>query len=132
MEDCTCLDHKNIGGSFDDFLEEEGILEEVEKKAKERIRSCSMCYSKPAEKIYRVHGVVVDKRVCTDCFMDMEEPMFITVTFSDFTEVEYMCIRDAEQGILEANAEGVSVEEVRDDDENIYTCEWDVRLEKED
>ena len=94
-------------------------------------RSCFTCFSKPAEKIYRQHGVFMDKHVCTDCFTDMTETMFITVTFSDLTEVEYMCIQDAEQGILEALANEVAVEEVRDDDGNVYSCEWDVVLEKE-
>jgi hypothetical protein len=42
-----------------------------------------------------------------------------------------MCVQDAEQGILEALAEGVTVEEVKDEDENTYSCEWDIRLEKE-
>ena len=31
------MKHKNIGGSFDNFLEEEGILEEVEEIAIKRI-----------------------------------------------------------------------------------------------
>jgi hypothetical protein len=62
----------------------------------------------------------------------MEEPIFITVTFSDFSEVEYMCVQDAEQGILEASAEGVTVEEIKDDEGNSYLCEWDIRLEKEE
>ena len=42
-----------------------------------------------------------------------------------------MCVQDAEQGILEAHANGVSVEYVQDEDDNVYSCEWDVRLEKE-
>jgi antitoxin HicB len=31
------MKHKNIGGSFDDFLEAEGILEEVEEVATKRV-----------------------------------------------------------------------------------------------
>ena len=32
------MKHKNIGSSFDDFLKDEGILEDVEKGARNRIR----------------------------------------------------------------------------------------------
>jgi len=50
------------------------------------MNSCPICRSKPGEKIFRHHGVIMDKHVCADCFNDMVEPLFITINFSDFTE----------------------------------------------
>ena len=55
------------------------------------------------------------------------------ITFSDFTEGEYENEKDAVDAILEAHAENVGVEEVRDaDTENLYSCVWSVFLQKEE
>jgi len=56
----------------------------------------------------------------------------IKVNFSDFTEEIYDSVRDAQDAILEAHAEGVSVEYVEDvDTEQPYSCVWAVTLQKE-
>jgi hypothetical protein len=55
----------------------------------------------------------------------------ITITFSDFSQHKTDDIEDAKHTILEAHAEGVSVEEIVDDDGNMYSCIWDVQLQNE-
>jgi len=56
----------------------------------------------------------------------------IRVEFSDFSEGTYGSVRDAQDDIIEAHAEGVSVEYVEDADTNEpYSCIWTVTLQKE-
>jgi len=55
----------------------------------------------------------------------------MTVTFDDCSEGEYNTIKDAEDAILEAHADGVAVDYITDEDENLYSCEWSVKISKE-
>uniref|UniRef100_A0A6M3LEE7 Uncharacterized protein n=1 Tax=viral metagenome TaxID=1070528 RepID=A0A6M3LEE7_9ZZZZ len=55
----------------------------------------------------------------------------IKVYYSDFIVEEYANVKDVEDGILEAFAEGVFVEEILDDEDNYYSCIWTVKLQKE-
>ena len=57
----------------------------------------------------------------------------IKVYFSDFTEDEYETEKDAEDAILEAQAEGVLVDQINDaeDEDKMYSCIWSVKLQKE-
>ena len=57
----------------------------------------------------------------------------IKVIFNDFTEDVYKTIEDAEGAILEASAEGVMVDWVEEyeNEDNIYSCVWSVKLQKE-
>jgi len=58
--------------------------------------------------------------------------MRLQVTFSDFEVYEYKSVKDAQDSILEALAEGVLVEEIIDlDTDNIYSCVWTVLLQNE-
>jgi hypothetical protein len=55
----------------------------------------------------------------------------IRVIYSDCSEGTYDSVEDAESAILEAHAEGAGVESVYDLDGNVYSCLWDVKLQKE-
>jgi len=100
MEDCTCLGHKNIGSSFDDFLEEEGILEEVEKTAKERIEN---------------HAYIINKCKwyggdCGDCFSNPTPPE----CFEPFEEDSLMKKEEVRSKLKEVLEEGDLDEDVHD------------------
>jgi len=53
------------------------------------------------------------------------------ITFSDFETYEYDSQKDAQDAILEAHAEGVGVEEILDENDNIHSCIWTVVLQNE-
>jgi len=55
----------------------------------------------------------------------------ITIEFSDGTAIEEKTIQDTEQSILDAHANGVSVEYIEDSDCNTYSCLWSIKLQKE-
>ena len=57
----------------------------------------------------------------------------LKVVFSDFTEDVYKTVKDAEDAILEAYAEGAMVDYVceEENEDNIYSCVWSVKLQKE-
>jgi len=56
----------------------------------------------------------------------------IKVNYSDYTEDTYETEKDAEDAILEAHAEGVSVDYISDENGNHpYSCIWSVKLQKE-
>ena len=57
--------------------------------------------------------------------------MKIIVNFSDFTVAEYDTIKDAEDAILEAHAEGVLTEWVESKNGVPYSCLWKVKLQRE-
>lgn len=57
--------------------------------------------------------------------------MKISVWFNDFSKSEYDSLEDAKDGILEAFAEGVLVDYIEDDEENLYSCAWSLELQKE-
>jgi len=59
--------------------------------------------------------------------------MKIRVHYSDFTFEDYKTEEYAAQAILEAHAEGVSVESIHDtdDESKIYSLIWGVKLQKE-
>ena len=57
----------------------------------------------------------------------------ITVHYDDFTVGEYETTDEAEDAILEAHAEGISVDYVHDSDneDKVYSLIWAVELQEE-
>lgn len=55
----------------------------------------------------------------------------IHIQYSDGESEACENISVAESAILEAHAEGVSVDWIEDDEGNPYSCLWDVKLQKE-
>jgi hypothetical protein len=103
-------------------------------------KKCFKCGAMPAEKAWKVSDgkIPVYEIVCTECYEanNLNEPIEpkptkVIVEFSDFQASEYDSISDAENAILEAHAEGVSVDYIEDEDGNPYSCVWNVQLQKE-
>lgn len=78
------------------------------------------------------YGIRYEGHMCTDAILRDTDDVCIEVHYSDFTEETYLNIRDAQDAILEAHAEGISVDWIEDaDTEELYSCIWSVELQKE-
>lgn len=60
------LDRASVGSNFDDFLKEEGILEEVEEKAKEKLEELAELTKEEKEEIVK-NAELCDPKDCKDC-----------------------------------------------------------------